>query len=56
MASTTEHISRLANRSTDHLGKMGAEQVEELVVCDKSPPLVCQFVFEDAMGVGELRD
>lgn len=54
--STLSHIFREANSCADHLARLGAEQLEDLVVTEESPQSVRYFVREDALGTRHLRD
>lgn len=49
------HIYRQANQSADHLARIGAEQLEDLVTADDSPQSVRNFLLEDGLGVGRPR-
>lgn len=56
MGSTIWHIYWQANKSADHLARMGAKQLEEFVEREEPPPSVRHFVLEDALGLDHLRN
>lgn len=47
--------SQIVNSSVDDLARLGAEQMEQLVVTETPPPSVGYYVLEDALGVRHLR-
>jgi len=54
--SVISHIYREANSSADHLARLGAEQEENLVVTEMSPPSVRIFVHDDWLRRSHARD